>query len=86
MKRFWLIPLAAAAVSAGLFLSTARAAPALTLLDSLKATASEQGIVTDVRRAAIEFVIGTGVTVIVGGIAIIDTIIDTDLKVPTQLQ
>lgn len=36
--------------------------------------------------AAIEFVIGTGVTVIVGGIAIIDTIIDTDLKVPTELQ
>ena len=34
MKRFWLIPLAAAAVSAGLFLSTARAAPALTLLDT----------------------------------------------------
>ena len=32
--------------------------------------------------AAIEFVIGTGVTVIVGGIAIIDT----DLKVPTKLQ
>lgn len=50
MKRFCLIPLAAAAVSAGLFLSTAQAAPALTLLDSLKATASEQGIVTDVRR------------------------------------
>ena len=50
MKRFWLIPLAVSTVGVGLSASTVQATPARALLDTLKATASEQSVVTDVRR------------------------------------
>jgi hypothetical protein len=49
MKHFWVVALAVSSVTAILSVSTAQAAPAL-VHDSLKATASEQGVVTDVRR------------------------------------
>jgi hypothetical protein len=47
MKRFWLGPLAAAAVAGGLAMANAQALP---VLDSLKLSASEQGVTEQVHR------------------------------------
>ncbi len=50
MKRFWLAPAAIAAVAIGLSVSAAQSAPAMSTLDGLRATATEQGVITQVRH------------------------------------
>ena len=69
MKRFWLAPAAIAAVAIGLSVSAAQSAPAMSTLDGLRATATEQGVVTDVRRRSSGIAGGTAVTATAAGTA-----------------